>query len=257
MALTNINNFLEFNYTGTVQTFTAEESGIYKFEVWGASGGKDGGTSGGKGGYSIGYKELTKGQTIYIVVGGAGAGRVSGSGGGYNGGGNAGNSGSSGAGGGATHIADMNGTLTEIGTSNISHIFIVAGGGGGEGKSAGGGAGGGLTGSNAGGSGGSQTSGGAGGTAGTFGQGAHKSGDGGGGGGGFYGGGSGTGDNGGGGGSGYIGGVPSFSYKGVSYVSSSTAGQQSGNGKAKITLVELKATIGVYIKINGVWKLAL
>lgn len=256
MALTNINDFLEFNYTGTIQTFTVEESGVYKLEVWGASGGKDAGTSGGKGGYSIGYKELAKGQTIYIVVGGAGKGSASNSGGGYNGGGNAGNSGSSGAGGGATHIADMGGTLTEIGTSNISHIFIVAGGGGGEGGTNGGGAGGGLTGGKSGGSGGTQTDGGAGGTKGAFGKGANKSGDGGGGGGGFYGGGSGTGDNGGGGGSGYIGGVPSFSYKGVSYVSSSTAGQQSGNGKAKITLVELKTAIGVFIKINGEWKSA-
>ncbi len=71
-----------FNYTGGMQNVTIEQTGIYKLEVWGASGASDNGV-GGKGGYSIGYKQLTKGDIIYICVGGAGSGYT----GGYNGGG--------------------------------------------------------------------------------------------------------------------------------------------------------------------------
>ena len=63
-------------------------------------------------------------------------------------------------------------------------------------------------------------------TSGTFGQGSSA------GGGGYYGG---TNS---GGGSGWIGGVPKITYKGVTYSPSTTAGVNSGNGKARITFVK-------------------
>lgn len=129
----------DYDYTGSVQTFTAPLSGYYKLEVWGASGGGTGeNVSAGYGGYSTGQIKLNKGEVIYIVIGGEGgttqapASQVNG---GYNGGG----SGFSadkygvnnyGSGGGATHIAKVSGTLSEL-SNNISSILIVAGGGGG------------------------------------------------------------------------------------------------------------------------------
>lgn len=143
----------QYNYTGGVQTFTAPKDGIYKLEVWGASGGYasnydltvKGGTPG-YGGYSSGYVKLKAGQTIYICVGGKGEdnrGVFEDQGwswdvilcaGGYNGGGNAGAYGSpgyGGGGGGATHIATTNrGELYNY-EWNKSEVLIVAGGGGG------------------------------------------------------------------------------------------------------------------------------
>ena len=52
-----------FAYTGTVQTYTAPVTGTYKLEVWGAEGSV-------KGGYSSGIKSLSAGQTIYVYIGG-------------------------------------------------------------------------------------------------------------------------------------------------------------------------------------------
>ena len=79
-----------FAYTGGAQTFTVPETGTYKLEVWGAQGGTGyyNGTylSGGLGGYSVGNKNLTAGNVIYIYVGGVG-GTGSNPSGGYNGGG--------------------------------------------------------------------------------------------------------------------------------------------------------------------------
>ena len=133
-------------YTGTTASLPIEESGTYRFEVWGAQGGntsgKDGwGTSrnnyGGKGGYSIGYKALNQGEEIFICVGGAGTskstqGRTAAQGG-YNGGGNSGipadaRAISGGGGGGATHIAKVDGELRNVPSQ---YVFLVAGGGGG------------------------------------------------------------------------------------------------------------------------------
>lgn len=57
-----------FNYTGSVQTFTAPEDGTYTLEVWGAEGGTSG--YGGKGGYAKGTIELKKGQVLKVYVGG-------------------------------------------------------------------------------------------------------------------------------------------------------------------------------------------
>jgi hypothetical protein len=233
----------EFSYTGGVQTFTVPSgcSGTYKLEVWGAHGsgnsGGDGNYSGGAGGYSVGNVSLSAGDVLKVVVGGQG---------GYNGGGSGG-PGSwarGGAGGGATHIAKNTGSYTTLSsygnaTTASSYVYIVAGGGGGAGETSGGAGGGtsGVAGSDRGcwkSSPGTQTSGYA------FGQGQAGSiqeddgnavRSGGGGGGGWYGGGggstcSGYWAGGGAGGSGWIGGVTS---------GTTTAGQQSGNGKAKIT----------------------
>ena len=202
----------EYDYTGSVQTFTAPVSGTYQLEVWGAQGG----SSGGVGGYSIGTVYLTENQVLYINVGGADNGTK----GGYNGGGTALTGGY--GGGGATHIATKSGLLSTL-SSNIDNVLIVAGGGGGNGASGAGGSAGGISGSkgvdgecsNKAGSGGTQTAGGACvdtsySNKGSFGAGgAGKGGNNGGAGGaGLYGGASGTGGGcygGGGGGSSYIG----------------------------------------------------
>lgn len=79
-----------FAYTGSVQSYTAPADGLYKLEAWGAQGG---GSNGGKGGYSYGTLELSRGDTIYVYVGGQGTmaptqNNVWG-GGGWNGGGQA------------------------------------------------------------------------------------------------------------------------------------------------------------------------
>ncbi len=183
----------EFSYTGSVQSFTVPENGIYRLEVWGAQGGGNS-DNGGKGGYSIGDVALSKNQTLYIYVGQKGP-----SGGTdaitFGGGGLVGISYTiAGQGGGASDI--------RIGTNNLYARVIVAGGGGGAHTLYGGGYGGGSTGGQGlinssslpGGLGGTQTLGGDGRAAadGTFGQGGGQAGyTDGSGGGGWYGGGMG------------------------------------------------------------------
>ncbi|MCY9546768.1 glycine-rich protein [Lysinibacillus xylanilyticus] len=255
MSVTN------FNYTGGVQQFTAQKTGQYKLQVWGAQGG----LYGGNGGYSEGLITLSAGEVLYVYCGG----RF-----GYNGGG-AGSSTQNINGGGATDIRK--------GGTTLNNRIIVAGGGGGSGyvdrKSTdglrAGGAGGGLAGidgtgpstgtgsSRDGGKGGNQTTGGAGGPggspgqAGSFGQGGsativngNTQNGGGGGGGGYFGGGGGANDSpthndnddgGGGGGSGYIGGVTngqtiSGNLSMPGFNGGTIAGAE-GDGLAKITLV--------------------
>ncbi|MDF2905376.1 MAG: hypothetical protein K0R34_697 [Herbinix sp.] len=141
-----------FNYTGAVQTYTAPETGYFRLESWGASGGGSTnqivGSHAGLGGYTSGEIYLTKGQTLQIYVGGQGAySSALGTGGGYNGGGNGGPGGY--GGGGATDIRT---------DSSITNRVIVAGGGGGADNAGGavggiddgsGGAGGGLVGDGA------------------------------------------------------------------------------------------------------------
>ena len=220
----------DFAYIKAPQEFIIPYSGTYKLEVWGAQGGKDDGHYGGKGGYSVGYVELEKNLKIYVVVGGSGGGCSSCGAGGYNGGGSSGVIGCSGSGGGATHIGKANAILKD---TSPSDLYIVAGGGGGAGWLGScvlldGGAGGGTEGNSSSGSGGTQSAGGS--PGGSYGQGGNRcfnGADGGGGGGGYYGGGgSSCFDGGGGGGSGYIGGVTDGSM---------IKGNNSGNGKAKIT----------------------
>ena len=170
MAINNVGDSQQFDYTGDIQTFTITRKGLYKLEVWGGKGGVSSqrpNTSGGYGGKSSGYKVFDVGDVLYIVCGG-------GKNNTYNGGGNTPTGGSvwSGKGGGATHIASVTGTLVDIGVSNLDKIYIVAGGGGGQGESntnntnkKTGGSGGGSSGGNASGGsyngqGGTQTSGG-------------------------------------------------------------------------------------------------
>ena len=132
----------EYDYTGSVQTFTAPLSGRYKLEVWGAQGG----SSGGVGGYSVGTYTLTANQKIYRNIGGAGGNGVNVAGG-YSGGGRGyASTAVCAGGGGATHIATISGLLSTL-SSNKDKILIVAGGGGGYCESGGtGGVGGGIKG---------------------------------------------------------------------------------------------------------------
>lgn len=245
-----------YSYTGGVQSFTAPDAGTYQLEVWGAQGGASHSYSAtpGNGGYGTGEVELTKGQIIYICIGG------SGNSGGYNGGGQ---SGSGNKGGGATHIAKTNRGILSSYSSYRGEVYLVAGGGGASGmeddgsssdvnggvlgRGLQGGSGGGSTGGDGynvhysgtdTGMGGTQSGGGKGGHSdfpGSFGQGGGSSsrwyvG----GGGGWYGGGAGGGYDdgytGAGGGSGYIGGVNKGNW---------SNGARTGNGYAKVTLIAL------------------
>lgn len=81
-ALTNTNiyiiedlsKYIEFNFTGTIQTFVVPTTGIYQLETWGAQGGSAHNstttTNGGFGAYSTGQVRLNRGDVLYIVVGG-------------------------------------------------------------------------------------------------------------------------------------------------------------------------------------------
>ena len=111
---------IKFNYTGSTQYFVAPADGEYTLKVAGASGASVGAT-GGKGGTSTGKIQLKKGDTLRIVVGGAGT-KYSG---GYNMGGDYDNNGieSHFGGGGATDI--------RLNSSSVDRRIIVAGGGGG------------------------------------------------------------------------------------------------------------------------------
>ena len=141
-----------FTYTGAVQPFIAPVSGTYTLEVWGAQGGNRTHsdaklTDGGLGGYATCRTHLSKGETIYVYVGGQGGSvendnNLSAGAGGWNGGGAGGNgaaghSGSAG-GGGATHISKVNGQVIGSGSGQCASLvgtnyIIVAGGGGGAG----------------------------------------------------------------------------------------------------------------------------
>lgn len=66
-VVTPTNESWGFNYTGSVQEFTAPKTGRYFLETYGAQGGGSN-----AGGYSSGYYGLTKGEKVYIYVGGQG-----------------------------------------------------------------------------------------------------------------------------------------------------------------------------------------
>lgn len=123
-----------FDYTGRVQSVKLN-SGRYKLEVWGSSGGENkqqinnGSYSGyaGKGGYSVGTLTLNKETTLYIYVGGSSTTKS----GGWNGGGS---SKTYGAGGGGSTDISLYGDdgSNEWNTSkHMNSRLIVAGGGGG------------------------------------------------------------------------------------------------------------------------------
>lgn len=129
-----------YQYTGTIQTFTAPTTGTYQIELWGASSGSKDEFLGGLGGYTKGNIELTEGTTLYVVVGGQGN-NISGGLAGYNGG-NGPSPCCGGTSGGATDIR-----LTE---DTVSRIMVAGAGGaaawrGEEYGDGDGGAGGGLT----------------------------------------------------------------------------------------------------------------
>lgn len=271
-------DILNCPYSGTYKIITLPK-GQYKLECWGAQGGyRNDSTQGGKGGYSVGTITLTTATTMYLYSGGAGnTGRANG---GFNGGGLRD---SYNGGGGASDI--------RIAANNLQSRVIVAGGGGSDGAPSrtgmyGGGTSGGTAtqGFGFGGGGGTQTAGGAGGNnnSGSFGIGGkginYASGYGGAGGGGWYGGGgaypddSGDDDRGGGGGSGFVwtgSNAPSSYRLGSQYYLSNAntiAGNtsfigptgeaetgHSGNGYVRITVIEAKTNLSIYIK-NNTWK---
>lgn len=126
----------EFNYsyTGTSQEFSIPNNGIYKIELWGASGGNltyASGFSGGKGGYVSGKIELQKNNKLYVYVGENYNGYKEAKS--FNGGGNGNHSTSEKSdgsnGGGATDIRLTNGSWDDF-NSLKSRIIIAAGGGG-------------------------------------------------------------------------------------------------------------------------------
>lgn len=112
------NDVLNLPYTGAIDTIRVEKEGLYKFEVWGASG-TNGNNNlvGGYGGYACYYAYCKAGDILYAVIGG------------YNNGYNGGGIGTHGIGGGASHIATRSGLLSSL-ASYIAYILCVAGGGG-------------------------------------------------------------------------------------------------------------------------------
>lgn len=131
---------IDFDYTGTPQSFTTVNDGIYRLEVWGAQGGSyDSTYVGGYGAYATGVISVKAETTLYVVVGGAGVGNELGytgtTLGGYNGGGNGNVINTdvfSGSGGGASHIALVNGELKTLESyKDYNGILITAAGGSG------------------------------------------------------------------------------------------------------------------------------
>jgi len=150
-----------FSYTGDVQEFVAPENGYYKIEAWGAGGGRNRAqgslTNGstrdpGYGAYTSGVAYLSKGQKIYIYVGGKGANGETNTivPGGWNGGGRGdydhSDDESAGSGGGATDIRLIRGEWDDF--ESLKSRVMVAGGGGGSAYTEPGGSGGTLTGGN-------------------------------------------------------------------------------------------------------------
>lgn len=112
------------------------KKGVYKLECWGAEGGARTSGCGGNGGYSVGTLTLTSDTTLWAYAGGSGD--TGGTSGGFNGGGR---KGSYNGGGGGSDF--------RVGTDSLYARVIVAGGGGGQGRSGSsyiGGAGGGTVG---------------------------------------------------------------------------------------------------------------
>ena len=109
-----------FNYTGSVQTFTAPAAGVYTIEAWGAQGGNDPSNPnaifGGRGGYAKGDVTLTAGQTIQVYVGQQGSGCMN-------------SNWRSTGGGGATDFRLTGGNWND--NAGLLSRILVAGGGGG------------------------------------------------------------------------------------------------------------------------------
>ena len=122
-----------YEYTKKTETFTANYTGKYYVELYGASGGGADAVKGGYGGKLTGYINLYKGDTLYITCGEKG--EINGNRT-FNGGGAGGEN--TGAGGGATCITKSKGLLTNGEIKNYENkqedIVAVAGGGGGKGS---------------------------------------------------------------------------------------------------------------------------
>ena len=135
----------DYDYTGEYEIFVAPKTGWYQFEAWGAQGGaglyqnKLKNNEFGNGAYTSGCIELTKGDVIYVYVGGAGTDAIlkQDSPGGWNGGGygiwDQTDDESGGGGGGAT---DFRLILSDApdgwsGFTSLASRIMVAGGGGG------------------------------------------------------------------------------------------------------------------------------
>lgn len=139
-----------FSYTGKEQTFIVEYTGNYQIELWGAQGGgsyqnfdpnySETGdyhgvgnfVEGGKGSYTSGTIRLTKGERLYVYVGGKGMNGQpkTNATGGYNGGGIGGFGYQGGAaGGGATDIRLTSGSWDDF-DGLKSRIMVAAGGSG-------------------------------------------------------------------------------------------------------------------------------
>ena len=274
-------DILNCPYTGTIKSITLP-IGMYLLECWGAKGGGHPGSllSGANGGYSKGVINLTEETTLYLVCGGRGTqgSTTQNHAGGYNGGGTGRYY--SGGGGGATHIALKTGLLSSLATDQ-TQILMVAGGGSGSASNntnhrASLGSGGGTNGKNGNfillpnstanythyfGLGGTQTRGGyalnnntVG--VGSFGQGGTATGNySSGGGGGYFGGGGASNYATGGGGSGYI-----NEYRiinGMTKTETGTSNPDATNyhGYIRITAKLVGIEPGVYIKINGEWRM--
>lgn len=141
----------EFNYTGNVQTWTANKSGKYKIELYGAAGGfpddlnqyfeviypagqEEIRPAEPSGGCIEGYLNVAAGTTYYLQVGGQGTQSLPGElgGAGWNGGGN-GYNGSWGGGGATSMTTTDRGTIENF-KNYQTEIVAVAGGSGGIGS---------------------------------------------------------------------------------------------------------------------------
>ena len=130
-----------FSYVASAQTFTAPQTGTYKIECWGASGGNAVEGKGSCGGYVSGIISLDKGKELYVYTGQKGNVQNNSALSNYmfNGGGYAEdtNGGKCGAcGGGGTDVRTINGNWDNA--SSLNSRIIVAGGGGGFGGNYGG-----------------------------------------------------------------------------------------------------------------------
>lgn len=152
---TIIINTKEVEAMRSYHKFEIEESGLYKIEAFGASGGYSRingyiGVLGGNGGYTSGEIYLNKGENLYLYIGGHGADAIcyQDAKGGYNGGGlgtwDYSDNEAAGAGGGATDIRLVAGEYNDF--EALKSRIMVAAGGGGSSWYTSGGAGGGLEG---------------------------------------------------------------------------------------------------------------
>lgn len=122
-------NSWTFDYTKSVQTFTAPSTGKYYIDIYGAGSTGSTNTTYNAGGHTYGYINLLAGQKLYVVVGQHGI--VNGAAT-YNGGGKGGNGATAGSG--ATSITTANrGELKNFETHK-DEIVLVAGGSGGQGS---------------------------------------------------------------------------------------------------------------------------